>query len=857
MQGSFRSRAVAVSGRPALAPATTVQAAAKLAALRVRDRRVTQEASQATVNRLSSGEPGGPQELSVYLADQVAKGNISRDLVPDLETAISYVGHIDKDIARATELLGKPDQHTSLSGEEQAEVQALLASGKHNLSLMQNWLTTKKAQLADKDQLPCQTATLIRGLQQRVAERHMKVVDLISEHDFDEMPQESVSRSDRINANLLQAGSALKVASQLSVPGLAEPEKARVVQVLEEHHAALVQAKEINDTQGKGSQLPEGKLSLADKEVWGNPFTLILPRKGKKDSIKALAAHWDDKLQHKSSQPWLPLAHDKIGQSRMLQEFIRHRLLAAGVEKRNLPDLEFLFKRENSQTFNEQAWDPIHKQLRYDLPPAGPGAPPETRLAKSDITPAKAFAKSFPQDYPSNGINCADRLEYRHVPNLAHTQVADQDDRVLFSGLRHGVLDAYDLTAKNLNKLPDVTVRTMIGDLLVRDGALSVPEGLEREAFIDNILGSIRSSSRSAAQYTDMMRTEASKNMAQEMAVTALVTDPAKLQSALDGEVVTLDLSSISLLTPDHLRPIVKGEKDNEKAMLKYQTAALRGLAEDKPTTLKVRDATGNLKTVRANINVRTFNFGVNGGAVGNMKLAKVVKVPSHILGWRDLMGWKSAMGQNNPELASLLGPDSEPALGGDTREKLDQMIMERARLRERLAGIGDAPPVKNAEEQQQIEERIARLSKDIVGLAETAKQLKDIWTDGSYLSGSQEPYKMVSRLALITHLMGETALFNCKSGKDRTGQLDAEVKCLATYTEERGEPYSPKEETEGLRQMRSQFTLGTGNLEMQRLNTGLPGYKLKWSEVPGLANMVAEEALEVPYRGGSDYVAA
>ncbi len=163
----------------------------------------------------------------------------------------------------------------------------------------------------------------------------------------------------------------------------------------------------------------------------------------------------------------------------------------------------------------------------------------------------------------------------------------------------------------------------------------------------------------------------------------------------------------------------------------------------------------------------------------------------------------------------------------------------------------------QSAVDRGRISESIARLDKDMGKLTYAASQLKEIWREGSFMAGDREPYKMVSRLALVAHLMGETPLFNCKSGKDRTGQLDAEVKCLAAFAEKNGYIPAPESQPPGLRRMRSQFTLGSGNLEMQRINTGLPGYKLKRSEVPGLANMVADEALEPIYRGGSDHIAA
>ena len=47
------------------------------------------------------------------------------------------------------------------------------------------------------------------------------------------------------------------------------------------------------------------------------------------------------------------------------------------------------------------------------------------------------------------------------------------------------------------------------------------------------------------------MRVQASRDMAREMAVAALVANPEKFETALAGETVDIDLSSISLLTPD------------------------------------------------------------------------------------------------------------------------------------------------------------------------------------------------------------------------------------------------------------------------------------------------------------------
>ena len=138
--------------------------------------------------------------------------------------------------------------------------------------------------------------------------------------------------------------------------------------------------------------------------------------------------------------------------------------------------------------------------------------------------------------------------------------------------------------------------------------------------------------------------------------------------------------------------------------------------------------------------------------------------------------------------------------------------------------------------------------------VAETAGQIKSIWRDESFRAvGAPEPYKMVSRLAFLTHLMGESVAFNCKSGKDRTGQLDAEVKQMAADADETGTvPLPDRPVDEAIRRRKTDFALNTGNLEMQRLNTGLPGFKLK--KVPPLQNQMQAQAWSA-YRGGSDFV--
>jgi phosphatidylinositol-4,5-bisphosphate 4-phosphatase len=107
------------------------------------------------------------------------------------------------------------------------------------------------------------------------------------------------------------------------------------------------------------------------------------------------------------------------------------------------------------------------------------------------------------------------------------------------------------------------------------------------------------------------------------------------------------------------------------------------------------------------------------------------------------------------------------------------------------------------------------------------SRQVKDMWNDGSYMKMGHDPYKMVARLVVLSDMIGVAPMWNCKSGKDRTGMLDGEAKFLAARIElsgkvpEPGEPLTDEETA-----MYRQFMLRSGNLEMQQLNTGLGGFK-------------------------------
>jgi hypothetical protein len=93
------------------------------------------------------------------------------------------------------------------------------------------------------------------------------------------------------------------------------------------------------------------------------------------------------------------------------------------------------------------------------------------------------------------------------------------------------------------------------------------------------------------------------------------------------------------------------------------------------------------------------------------------------------------------------------------------------------------------------------------------------------------ERYALAARVALLACLGGDLPYINCRSGKDRTGFLDVEIKFLAYQSmrallgEQVSDPGGAVLETE-LSAWKFLLLEG-GNGGIQRMNTGYPGYKL------------------------------
>jgi phosphatidylinositol-4,5-bisphosphate 4-phosphatase len=112
--------------------------------------------------------------------------------------------------------------------------------------------------------------------------------------------------------------------------------------------------------------------------------------------------------------------------------------------------------------------------------------------------------------------------------------------------------------------------------------------------------------------------------------------------------------------------------------------------------------------------------------------------------------------------------------------------------------------------------------------------EVRELFEGGEFRNPGVDPYALNSRLANLAYLSGITVHYNCRSGKDRTGFLDGEAKLLAIKLEGamRGETQTSLSYATPLScpesRMLFEFLVEGGGAEIQTLNSGVPGSKLK-----------------------------
>ncbi|MGG5930506.1 type III secretion system effector inositol phosphate phosphatase [Salmonella enterica] len=278
-----------------------------------------------------------------------------------------------------------------------------------------------------------------------------------------------------------------------------------------------------------------------------------------------------------------------------------------------------------------------------------------------------------------------------------------------------------------------------------------------------------------------LLRQTGAENKAKEVLTAALFSKPELRTRALEGEAVNVKLVSVGLLTASN----VLGK---EGTMVEDQMRAWQSLTQPgKMIHLKIRNKDGELQTVKIKPEIAAFNVGVNELA---LKLG---------------FGLKTSDSYNVEALHQLLGNDLRPEAkpGGWVGDWLAQ--------------YPDNYKVVNI----------------------LARQIKDIWKNNLHHKDGGEPYKLAQRLAMLANEIDAVPAWNCKSGKDRTGMMDSEIKreiiCLH-QTHTLNAPGSLPDRSG--QEIFQKVLLNSGNLEIQKQNTGGAGNKVMKNLSPEVLNL-------------------
>ncbi len=332
-------------------------------------------------------------------------------------------------------------------------------------------------------------------------------------------------------------------------------------------------------------------------------------------------------------------------------------------------------------------------------------------------------------------------------------------------------------------------------------------------------------------------RQAANNRRAEELLLGVIAGKPGLLQAAMnqqDGDApLEVDLTSINLLTPDPIRFYLSGRSGGatDRAITRDQLNTLQGI-DGQELTLRFTDSTGTDRTVRVKPSIAAFSFGVNEGATRD----SLGGAAMYYGGGK--ASFEHVRADNALAMNKLIGDPTTADIGPDS--KIGKFLADPNR--------------------SEMDKKVVR---------ELREQIRDMWNNDNYMAHGGDPHKMVSRIAVLTHLLGETPCFNCKSGKDRTGTLDVEAKFLAT----RIDFAKKKAAAEGLdpdtvqlvptpgplskedQAIFRQFAIRSGNLEVQEYNTGIGGYKTAAQKA--LQRRLGTEEAISRFKGGSAHVKA
>ena len=450
---------------------------------------------------------------------------------------------------------------------------------------------------------------------------------------------------------------------------------------------------------------------------------------------------------------------------------------------------------ENVRHELRNSFEPVVKRISVPIAERNDPSRPVLETYRATLIPASTVAAraGSPEAFGSTGVLSSDTHSPDHVPNMWITDYTSPEGKNIFLGVRHSTLSAFGINARSLKALPKQELHDLIRKTLP-------PERLAGRNIEQ--LGKQMTSRFSLAgrRLRNEARAQAAMNRAHKLVGFNLLHNKRAMDKIRSGaDHIELELPSIMLFTPDRGRRILgalgmKPQYD-ELRMTREQDRALRELARQGGMQIPFKNTDGTTRNVTVAVKPMNFCFGVN-----KLAFNKFINTLSP--------SWGTADAISRSSVERLVGRDAEPGQSptfGLVAEHLEELHQR---------GEGGGP--------------------EEATILQLADQVTRLWQSRAHHGQNNEPYALPARLALLTGKLGLTPGFNCKSGKDRTGQLDAEIKFLATQIERaRGQVPEPGVELSSEEQdLYRTIVLNSGNHEIQRMNTGHAGYKVNLSSI-------------------------
>lgn len=298
-----------------------------------------------------------------------------------------------------------------------------------------------------------------------------------------------------------------------------------------------------------------------------------------------------------------------------------------------------------------------------------------------------------------------------------------------------------------------------------------------------------------------------------------------KLQESPKDKVWEVKIGNIQLMSPLK-KPLDKILYSSDRNKSNEQIQAFENFF-DKVIEVPILDTMGKEKTVKLKLKNSSFlfNFGTNsihydyGGILVQSSYNQNKKSFEKLFGTEILKSLEESFNFYNKH-SKIKSEEKNYILKRQFVDRIDKSSGEVGKYLSQLKKEKEIHP-ENAKE---IELKITK----IINLS---SQILDLWFSTHGRGIKSNPAAIQTRLAALIYLIGYPITFNCKSGKDRTGEVAAEINDLVMTMEANGgeapDPY--KKITDEEKTQASQVYDATQSDEIAKANTGFRGLKVDY----------------------------